>query len=141
LDLLDAVASLASPTGQWPEAVHPATRGGCMGDGQHAWASAEWVMMIRHLFIREEGERLILGQGIPQRWTGGGQLLEFGPTPTRFGPIKLRLSARRGNSRDLRWQAAWYRDAPPIDVRIPGYYPQTAPLGRHCMVLRPIGGL
>src|ERR1043166_2379134 len=32
--LIDAVAALASPTGQWPEAIHPRTLGGCMGDGQ-----------------------------------------------------------------------------------------------------------
>ena len=35
-----------------------------MGDGQHAWASAEWVLMIRNLFVREEGERLVLASGI-----------------------------------------------------------------------------
>ena len=34
LELMDTVASLASPTGQWPEAIHPRTLGGCMGDGQ-----------------------------------------------------------------------------------------------------------
>ena len=47
-DLIEAVARLASPTGQWPEAIHPHTGGGCMGDGQHGWAAAEWVMMIRN---------------------------------------------------------------------------------------------
>ncbi|MBP2687710.1 MAG: hypothetical protein H6Q81_2615, partial [Deltaproteobacteria bacterium] len=56
--LVRTVARLASPTGQWPEAVHPRTRGGCMGDGHHAWASAEWVLMIRNMFVREEGDRL-----------------------------------------------------------------------------------
>ncbi|MGI9333190.1 MAG: hypothetical protein ACR2RL_08550, partial [Gammaproteobacteria bacterium] len=30
-DLIETVAGLASPTGQWPEAVHPQTGGGCMG--------------------------------------------------------------------------------------------------------------
>jgi hypothetical protein len=30
--LMTAVAKLASPTGQWPESVHPRTGGGCMGD-------------------------------------------------------------------------------------------------------------
>jgi len=35
LQLLQTVAELASATGQWPEAIHPGTGGGCMGDGQH----------------------------------------------------------------------------------------------------------
>ncbi|MFP5344729.1 MAG: hypothetical protein ACLGGU_03675, partial [Gammaproteobacteria bacterium] len=60
LALMDAVARLASPTGQWPEAIHPRTGGGCMGDGQHVWAAAEWVLMIRNCFVREEEDRLIL---------------------------------------------------------------------------------
>lgn len=55
-NLLETVADLASPTGQWPEAIHPRTRGGCMGDGQHGWAAAEWVQLVRNLFVREEGE-------------------------------------------------------------------------------------
>ena len=27
-----------------------------MGDGQHAWASAEWLLMMRALFVREEAD-------------------------------------------------------------------------------------
>src|SRR6185436_20954594 len=64
-DLAEAIAGMASPTGQWPEAIHPRTGGGCMGDGQHVWAAAEWVLMLRNLFVREEGDRLILGSGLP----------------------------------------------------------------------------
>ena len=37
VDLMQTVARLASSTGQWPEAIHPRTQGGCMGDGQHVW--------------------------------------------------------------------------------------------------------
>ena len=53
-DLMRRSADLASPTGQWPEAIHPRTLGGCMGDGQHVWAAAEWMMMMRNCFVREE---------------------------------------------------------------------------------------
>jgi hypothetical protein len=53
--LVDAVAKLASPTGQWPEAIHPQSGGGCMGDGQHGWAAAEWVMMMRNMFRPRRG--------------------------------------------------------------------------------------
>ena len=65
IPLLNKVAELASPTGQWPEAVHPRTLGGCMGDGQHAWAAAEWIIMLRNIFVREENDVLILCAGIP----------------------------------------------------------------------------
>src|SRR5262249_13622410 len=73
-DLIRAVADLASPTGQWPEAIHPHTLGGCMGDGQHLWAAAEWVLMMRNLFVREESDRLILGSGVPLAWLTPGEV-------------------------------------------------------------------
>ena len=38
-----------------------------MGDGQHVWAAAEWVLMIRNCFAREEDDHLILCSGIPAR--------------------------------------------------------------------------
>ncbi len=91
MDLLRSVADMASPTGQWPEAVHPLTQGGCMGDGQHGWAAAEWIMMIRNLFIREERETLILGSGIFPEWTSSGESVGFGPSSTLFGPVEVSM--------------------------------------------------
>ena len=75
--LITAVAELASSTGQWPESIHPNTGGGCMGDGQHVWAAAEWVLMIRNCFVREEDEGLILCSGIPQIWLDKKQPITF----------------------------------------------------------------
>jgi len=87
--LIAKVADLASPTGQWPEAIHPLTHGGCMGDGQHGWAAAEWLMMIRNLFVREEGDELIIGSGMLPRWTENGANVSFGPTQTAFGTVRV----------------------------------------------------
>jgi hypothetical protein len=65
LEIVEAVAGLASPTGQWPEAIHPRTRGGCMGDAHHVWAAAEWVLMLRNCFLRKEPRAhfLVIGSG------------------------------------------------------------------------------
>ncbi len=60
-----------------------------MGDGQHIWASAEWVMMIRNCFVREEGNRLILFAGVPTDWLHGDRPIRFGPAHTALGPITL----------------------------------------------------
>ena len=122
LELLDAVAASASPTGQWPEAIHPHTGGGCMGDGQHVWAAAESIMMIRHCFVREENDGLILCQGIAPRWLVAGTPLEFGPAPTAFGPMTIRVSVDATNHTvHVSWDAAWRDRQPPIDIRLPGY--------------------
>jgi hypothetical protein len=128
LELMDTVAALATPTGQWPEAIHPRTRGGCMGDGQHVWAAAEWVLMVRNCFVREEGELLILGSGIPARWLEHESPVSFGPAPTAFGTVSVSITpGDEGDERlTVSWQGDWHAEAPAIEVRLPGYRPVIA---------------
>jgi hypothetical protein len=123
LALMDAVAKLASPTGQWPEAIHPRTGGGCMGDGHHVWASAEWIMMIRHCFVREEGEMLVLCAGIPSRWLESNQPIRFGPAPTAFGPVSITVTPaeQSGQSPAVSWHVNWHSTSPAIEIRLPGF--------------------
>lgn len=129
LELMDAVAALASPTGQWPEAIHPRTGGGCMGDGHHVWASAEWLLMIRNCFVREEGERLILCAGIPARWLDQERPIRFGPAPTSFGTVDITITADPGNPPRIDWQGSWHQGAPAIEIRLPGFEPACAAAG------------
>jgi hypothetical protein len=118
--LMTAVAKLASPTGQWPESVHPRTGGGCMGDGQHVWAAAEWVLMIRNCFVREENGRLILCSGIPRIWLKTKQTITFGPAPTRFGSIQISIKPQEENVL-VEWQGEWFTKEPPIDIQLAGF--------------------
>ncbi|WP_207308809.1 hypothetical protein [Marinobacter caseinilyticus] len=127
LDLMDAVARLASPTGQWPEAIHPGTGGGCMGDGHHVWASAEWVMIIRNGFVREEEDRLVLCSGLPGRWLEQPEPIRYGPAPTCFGPVSITVTANQEDGSVLvTWQADWHRESPRIDIQLPGFDPVRA---------------
>jgi len=118
--LMTVVANIASSTGQWPESVHPRTGGGCMGDGQHVWAAAEWVMMIRNCFVREEGNRLILCSGIPRDWLTKNQTIAFGPAPTSFGDIQISLTPL-GQNILIEWRGAWFAKEPPMDIQLPGF--------------------
>jgi len=121
LELMDRVAELASDTGQWPEAIHPRTLGGCMGDGHHVWASAEWLLLVRNCFVREEGERLVLCSGIPLRWLRRGSDIEFGPAHTQFGIITLRLSVSHTGQTQLEWTSRWHADEPELEIALPGH--------------------
>jgi hypothetical protein len=123
--LVRAVAELASPTGQWPEAIHPHSGGGCMGDGQHVWAAAEWVLMLRNLFVREEGERLVLASGLPDDWLAGPATLRLGPTPTPYGPIAVEVRPRGGEV-EVSWRAEWRGKPPVLEVALPGCAAVTA---------------
>ncbi|MEX2963572.1 hypothetical protein [Microbulbifer sp. TYP-18] len=127
LQLMRNVAALASPTGQWPEAIHPHSLGGCMGDGQHAWAAAEWIAMQRNCFVREEGESLILASGLPPEWLADESArapITFGPALTRFGTISLEIIP--GTRPQVRWMAEWYRREPSIEVRPIGFVAAVA---------------
>jgi len=121
LELMDAVADLASSTGQWPEAVHPGTGGGCMGDGHHVWASSEWVLMIRNCFVREEQERLVLCAGIPERWLQQTAPISFGPAPTAFGAICLTIFPEPNTRVRVDWHGDWHGASPVMEIRLPGY--------------------
>ena len=134
-DLMQTVADLASPTGQWPEAIHPRTKGGCMGDGQHVWAAAEWLLMVRNCFVREEhsGNGLILCSGIPAAWLQAGERLSFGPAPTAWGDISVSVEPH-SDGVEVHWSARW-RDRPPVAVvALPGM-PQATISGEQGTVL------
>ena len=150
--LMDHVASQASPTGQWPEAIHPRTGGGCMGDGQHMWAACEWAMMVRNCFVREEAGRLIVGSGVrPEWWRETGASL--GPTLTPFGPVTIRIAhdtnadadenhvrTRRARSSaavatptlSVVVEAEWRGPRPQLEVRLPGFAPQVRAAASAC---------
>ncbi len=133
LELMETVAGLASPTGQWPEAIHPRTLGGCMGDGQHSWAAAEWILMIRNCFVREEGKSLILGAGIALPWLENADSLSFGPAPTSFGSIMVRIESvqlKKSKKVLLNWQGEWHADPPQVEVRLPGFVARSVGAGQ-----------
>ena len=91
-----------------------------MGDGQHVWAAAEWVMIIRNCFVREEGERLILCSGIPQAWLTKNETIAFGPAPTSFGNIQISIKPQ-GENILVEWRGEWFAKEPPIDIQLPGF--------------------
>lgn len=117
--IIDALASMASPTGHWPEAVHPFSGGGCMGDGQHGWAAAEWALLMRNLFVREEGDMLVLGGGILPRWLEKGAV-SLGPTQTSWGPVSV-FCERKDGAAYLTLEAAWREGKPQLVIAVPGY--------------------
>jgi hypothetical protein len=134
--LVQTVAEIASPTGQWPEAVHPRTKGGCMGDGHHVWAASEWLIMMRNCFALEEPfeNRLVLGAGLKTEWLQAHETATLGPTPTRWGAITVRVTDGDDALR-VEWDAAWHGAAPAIEVRLPGMRAVTPDPGQTSVTL------
>lgn len=125
--VMDRISDLASPTGQWPEAIHPRTGGGCMGDGQHIWAAAEWLLLLRNLCVREEGDRLVLGAGLKPEWLAQGEIA-YGPTLTPHGPVSVRFLAQTTGVQVV-VNARWRAGAPALEFEVPGCLSLVIPAG------------
>ena len=95
-----------------------------MGDGQHGWAASEWVMMIRNLFVREETDRLVIGSGVFPDWVDTGRPVRFGPTPTEYGRIRVTIEKMQ-DAAEVVLETDWRMEPPAIEIRIPGYSPET----------------
>jgi hypothetical protein len=118
--LVETVANLATSTGQWPEAIHPITGGGCMGDGQHGWAAAEWIMIIRNMFVREENDCLILFSGVFPSWLESKEDISFGPTLTPYGPVSVSLQKNEGEI-FATVDGQWRNKPSQLIIAAPGY--------------------
>lgn len=116
--LLDA----ATPTWTWPEAIHPRLGGGCMGDGHHGWAAADFLSLVRNLLVREAGDgSLALCALVPDGWVGQG--LEVHRAPTHFGVLSYALRWH-GERPALLWELEPHpaRSAP-VTLTAPGLDP------------------
>ncbi|MER3452690.1 MAG: hypothetical protein C4344_03175, partial [Acidimicrobiia bacterium] len=85
LDRLAWMLGAATPTFTWPEAIHPQLGGGCMGDGHHGWAAAEFCSFVRYMLVREVDDGLALCSMLPDAWFGQG--LEVHDAPTHHGTL------------------------------------------------------
>ena len=124
-EIIKRIAELASPTGQWPEAINPRTGTGCMGDGQHVWASAEWIMIMINSLVLEEKGRLIIGAGLSLAWLNNGNRISTGHLYTIWGPVKLNVTSN-ATEVTVTWDGRWHSKVPEIEVRIPDLEPITA---------------
>jgi hypothetical protein len=122
IDLVKSIAGLASSTGQWPEAINPRTGLGCMGDGQHIWACAEWIIMIVNSFVMEQGEKFIIGAGVFPDWLAKENEITIGPVTTSRGVMRVKLYANTNNI-TVEWEGRWHAATPEIEVKLPGYEP------------------
>lgn len=101
-ELFTAVRKAASPTFCWPEAIHPHSQGGCMGDGDHGWAVAEFLSLFRNALLREQGSVLLLLPNLPSEIWQLKQRLHLIDFPTTFGKVNLNLCFFQGS-----WRLYW----------------------------------
>ncbi|MBV8160840.1 MAG: hypothetical protein JO265_07955, partial [Acidimicrobiia bacterium] len=120
LDRLRWLRSAASPTYTWPEAIHPQLGGGCMGDGHHGWAAADFLSLVRNLLVREVDGGLAMLSLLPDEWIG--QHLEVHDAPTHHG--RLSFAVRwHGDRPALLWELAPHPGTGRVRLSAPGLDP------------------
>ena len=137
LERLQWMLTAATDTFTWPEAIHPQLRGGCMGDGHHGWAAADFVSFVRNLLVREVPGGLALCSMLPDAWLG--QALEVHDAPTHAGVLSFAL--RWHDDRPaLLWDLRTHDDtAGDVTITAPGLDPSWSSTERRGEVLlRPV---
>ncbi len=121
------VFAQASPTLNYPEAIHPLTGGGTMGDGHHGWAAAEIALAMRSAFVREtwtadsDTPRLVLLGGIPRHWFLSGGRFAIRRAPVPGGVITLDGVISEGRcALDIDFEKLTDWGAEEWNVQIPG---------------------
>src|SRR5439155_7899742 len=62
--------------------------GGCMGDGHHGWAAADFLTLVRLMLLRETADGgVALCSMLPDDWTG--HPLEVRDAPTHHGRLSF----------------------------------------------------
>lgn len=124
LDRLQWLLEVASPTGAWPEVVHPRTGDGAAGEGHHLPTSAGLCTFVRQLVVREAPAGgpagLVLCPIVPADWLGTGW--EAHDLPTAHG--RLGLAVRwHGDRPALLWELDPHPGTGPVRLTTPGLDP------------------
>ncbi len=97
---LGAVMRRATATFTFPEAIHPSSGGGSMGDGHHGWAAAEILCAARDAIVYEQwlpgSDRplMVLLGGIPADWFEHGKRFSISAAPVPGGHVTIVVASR-----------------------------------------------
>jgi hypothetical protein len=60
----------------------------------HTYSLSEQLRLLRNLLVREDGDVLWVGQGIPREWLAPGKHVAVSAAPTEFGDFSYRIDAQ-----------------------------------------------
>lgn len=87
LTIFESLATMATPTWTFPEAINPLTGGGAYGDGHHGWAVCEFLNFLRNMMLVERDDRLALLSLSKPEWFATGNVIKVEKAATFFGEV------------------------------------------------------
>lgn len=117
-EVADTIFSKMKPPYSLPEAIHPRTKGGSMGDGHHGWAAAEIILFIRDCLVREIDDELHLFQGANGRLVQKEKNILLKNVPTSFGKMTCELTFDGENRGMLKFDNSFFEGQEPKSLII-----------------------
>jgi len=96
----------------FPEAIHPATGGGSMGDGHHGWAAAEMILFLRDCLVMEDAEALRLFEGAGRLFQKGKEI-RIENVPTALGVVSCSVAFESANRAVVSFRAKFFSGKQP----------------------------
>lgn len=62
------------------------------GNMPHNWTTAELLAAMRDMLVREDGDGLAIGSGVPRAWLQPGAVIAADAMPTTHGPLSFTLT-------------------------------------------------
>jgi hypothetical protein len=120
-EVADTLLLQAKPPYSFPEAMHPRSGGGSMGDGHHGWAAAEIILFFRDCVVNDRGAQLVLFGGCHGRLLRENVDAVFQRMPTKFGMLSCSLTFEGRKRAVLLLDAAFGNTVhpDPIEVHLP----------------------
>jgi hypothetical protein len=82
----------------------------------HLYSCTEQLRLLRNLLVREDGETLMIGQGVPRAWLERGKHVAVNKAPTSFGEVSYRIEPQDGGTTRITLDPPTRR--PATDIRI-----------------------
>lgn len=82
----------------------------------HLYSCTEQLSLLRDMLLREEGNTLQLGEGIPRDWLRSGHHIAVEAAPTKFGTVSYRIEAIRDGVDHIRIVPPFRR--PPNEIQL-----------------------
>jgi hypothetical protein len=124
LDYFCAYVDTAGGTLSWGEGYENLI---ATGDQPHFWADGQYVNLLRHLFVMEDGPNLLITPALFRRWHQGTKPVAVHGLPTHFGDLDLTIQPQAdGNRLDYHLRITPKGDQAARELAKIILYPRTA---------------
>jgi hypothetical protein len=65
----------------------------------HLRSGTQQLRLLRNMLVREDGDRLVLAQAVPQHWLADGEQVAVLDAPTHFGKVSYTIQSRVNQGR------------------------------------------